>query len=122
MLTKRSDPPVTMTDLVRTTLRLRPARVIVGEVRDGAALDLLKAWNTGHPGGVATLHANSAVDALGRLEDLIGEVSERIPQRAISAAVNMVVAMVRTTAGRRIDSVTAVHGFEDGRYLTEQLA
>ena len=57
MLTKRTDPPVTMTDLVRDTLRLRPDRIIIGEVRDGSALDLLKAWNTGHPGGLATIHA-----------------------------------------------------------------
>ena len=63
MLTKRTDPPVTMTDLVRDTLRLRPDRIIIGEVRDGSALDLLKAWNTGHPGGLATIHANSAAEA-----------------------------------------------------------
>ena len=67
MLTKRTDPPVTMTDLVRDTLRLRPDRIIIGEVRDGSALDLLKAWNTGHPGGLATIHANSAKEALTRL-------------------------------------------------------
>ena len=60
MLTKRTEPQVTMTDLVRDTLRLRPDRIIIGEVRDGSALDLLKAWNTGHPGGLATIHANSA--------------------------------------------------------------
>jgi Flp pilus assembly CpaF family ATPase len=51
---------VTMADLVRSTLRLRPDRIIVGEVRGGEALDMLKAWNTGHPGGIATVHANSA--------------------------------------------------------------
>ena len=60
MLTKRTEPQVTMTDLVRDTLRLRPDRIVIGEVRDGSALDLLKAWNTGHPGGLATIHANSA--------------------------------------------------------------
>ena len=84
MLTKRTEPQVTMTDLVRDTLRLRPDRIIIGEVRDGSALDLLKAWNTGHPGGLATIHANSAAEGLTRLEDLIGEVTQRIPHRAIS--------------------------------------
>jgi Flp pilus assembly CpaF family ATPase len=70
-----------MTDLVRDTLRLRPERIVIGEVRDGSALDLLKAWNTGHPGGLATIHANSAYEGLTRLEDLIGEVTQRIPYR-----------------------------------------
>ncbi len=60
LLTKKTEPKVTMRDLVMTTLRLRPDRIIVGEVRDGSALDMLKAWNTGHPGGIATTHANSA--------------------------------------------------------------
>ena len=68
LLVKRSDPVVTVRDLVKMTLRLRPDRIVIGELRDGAALDLLKAWNTGHPGGVATLHANGPRDALHRLE------------------------------------------------------
>jgi P-type conjugative transfer ATPase TrbB len=84
LLTKRTEPTVTMTDLVRDTLRLRPDRIVIGEVRDGSALDLLTAWNTGHPGGLATIHANSAYEGLTRLEDLIGEVTQRIPYRAIS--------------------------------------
>lgn len=70
LLTKRTVPPVTIQDLVKATLRLRPDRIIIGEVRDGAALDMLEAWNTGHPGGLCTLHANSATDALNRIEDL----------------------------------------------------
>ena len=78
-----------MTDLVRDTLRLRPDRIVIGEVREGSALDLLKAWNTGHPGSLATIHANSADEALTRLEDLIGEVTARIPHRAIAQAVNL---------------------------------
>ena len=64
---------VTMADLVRSTLRLRPDRIIVGEVRGGEALDMLKAWNTGHPGGIATVHANSAASALYRIEQLVQE-------------------------------------------------
>ncbi len=119
--TKRTDPPVTMTDLVRDTLRLRPDRIIIGEVRDGSALDLLKAWNTGHPGGLATIHANSAAEALTRLEDLIGEVTQRVPYRAIAQAINLVVFIERTPTGRRIRSVTRVLGWDGEAYRLESL-
>ncbi len=122
MLTKRTDPPVTMTDLVRDTLRLRPDRIIIGEVRDGSALDLLKAWNTGHPGGLATIHANSAVEALSRLEDLIGEVTQRVPYRAIAQAINLVVFIERTPDGRRVRSVTRVLGREGDGYRLEAVS
>jgi P-type conjugative transfer ATPase TrbB len=121
MLTKRTEPAVTMTDLVRDTLRLRPDRIIIGEVRDGSALDLLKAWNTGHPGGLATIHANSAAEALTRLEDLIGEVTQRVPYRAIAQAINLVVFIERTPTGRRIRSVTRVLGWDGEGYKLEGL-
>jgi P-type conjugative transfer ATPase TrbB len=119
MLTKRTDPPVTMTDLVRDTLRLRPDRIIIGEVRDGSALDVLKAWNTGHPGGLATIHANSAAEALTRLEDLIGEVTQRVPHRAITQAINVVVFIERTATGRRIRDVSRLVGRENDAYVLE---
>ncbi|HEX4182981.1 MAG TPA: P-type conjugative transfer ATPase TrbB [Caulobacteraceae bacterium] len=121
MLTKRAEPGVTMTDLVRDTLRLRPDRIIIGEVRDGSALDLLKAWNTGHPGGLATIHANSAAEALTRLEDLIGEVTQRIPYRAIAQAINLVVFIERTALGRRVRSVSRVTGREGDGYLMSEV-
>jgi len=92
---------VTMTDLVRSTLRLRPDRIIVGEVRGGEALDLLKAWNTGHPGGIATVHANSASDGLSRLEQLISEKSARVPRSLIAMAVDVVVG-IRVQDGQRV--------------------
>ena len=117
LLTKRTEPQVTMTDLVRDTLRLRPDRIVIGEVRDGSALDLLKAWNTGHPGGLATIHANSAAEALTRLEDLIGEVTQRIPYRAIAQAINVVVFIERTAAGRAVRSVSRVTGRSDDGYI-----
>jgi P-type conjugative transfer ATPase TrbB len=117
MLTKRTEPA----DLVRDTLRLRPDRIIIGEVRDGSALDLLKAWNTGHPGGLATIHANSAAEALTRLEDLIGEVTQRVPYRAIAQAINLVVFIERTPTGRRIRSVTRVLGWDGEGYKLEAL-
>ena len=102
LLTRRADPQVTLRDLVQVALRLRPDRIIVGEVRDGAALDVLKAWNTGHPGGLLTLHANSARDAMSRLEDLCLEAQTSSPQRLIAAAADLVVFIARTASGRRI--------------------
>lgn len=105
LLTKRRAPHVTMRDLVQMTLRLRPDRIVVGEVRDGAALEVLKAWNTGHPGGLLTIHANSAADALMRLEDLCIEAGLASPQRLIRSAVDAVVFMARTKIGRRIEEL-----------------
>lgn len=122
MLTKRTEPPVTMTDLVRDTLRLRPDRIIIGEVRDGSALDLLKAWNTGHPGGLATIHANSATEGLTRLEDLIGEVTQRIPYRAITQAINVIIYIERTPTGRRVRTVSRLIGRQDDTYQLEAVA
>lgn len=118
LLTKTTDPRVTMTDLLRMTLRLRPDRIIVGEVRGPEALAMLKAWNTGHPGGIATLHANSAPDALRRIEDLVGEASQVIPQRSIASAINVIAFIERTpqTPGRRVSAVINVIGFDGEDY------
>jgi P-type conjugative transfer ATPase TrbB len=116
LLTKRSAPAVTMADLVRAALRLRPDRIVIGEVRDGSALDMLKAWNTGHPGGLATLHANSAREALGRLEDLIGEAAQVIPYRAIGQAVGIIAYIRRAPSGRVLDSILRVDGWSQGEY------
>ncbi|HRK68335.1 MAG TPA: ATPase, T2SS/T4P/T4SS family, partial [Hyphomonas sp.] len=102
LLTRRAYPHVTLRDLVQVALRLRPDRIIAGEVRDGAALDVLKAWNTGHPGGLLTLHANSAQDACLRLEDLCLEAQAASPRRLITSAVDLVVFIARTASGRRI--------------------
>lgn len=122
MLTKIIPPVVTMGDLARVTLRLRPDRIIVGEVRDGAILEMIKLWNTGHPGGIATLHANSPVDALYRIEDLVGEVTERVPQRQIGATINLIVEIQRAPtakSGRVVSQVARVRGFENGKYLID---
>ncbi len=121
LLTKRTDPPVTMADLVRAALRLRPDRIVIGEVRDGSALDMLKAWNTGHPGGLATLHANSAREALSRLEDLIGEVSPVIPYRAIGQAIGVVAFLKRAPRGRILESILRVEGWRDGVYVVTEI-
>lgn len=110
LLTKRTDPPVTMRDLVQMTLRLRPDRIVVGEVRDGAALEVLKAWNTGHPGGLLTLHANSAADALARLEDLCMESRATPPKRLIASAIDMIVFIARREGGRVITEILETDG------------
>lgn len=105
---------VSMTTLLKTTLRLRPDRILVGEVRGPEALDLLMAWNTGHPGGAATLHANDANSGLDRLETLIS-MNPNAPQsikKLISEAVNYVVCISRTTNGRTIKEIIEVIGFD----------
>jgi type IV secretion system protein VirB11 len=102
---------VSLSDLVRSTLRLRPDRIVVGEVRGPEALDLLKAWNTGHPGGIATLHANSAQAALSRLEQLTMEVCETPPRALIAEAIDLIVFVERGgPAGRRIPEILAPKG------------
>ena len=110
MVALRTAPNVPLERLVRSTLRLRPDRIIIGEVRGGEALDLLKAWNTGHPGGVATVHANSASSALTRLEQLIAERTREIPQELIAEAIDLVVFMKRGATGRRVEDILRVEG------------
>lgn len=108
-----------MARLLKSTMRLRPDRIIVGEVRDGAALTLLKAWNTGHPGGVATIHANSAVSALTRLEQLAAEVSAMPMREVIGEAVDLIVAIGRTPTGRRVTEILHVENYRCGSYQFE---
>lgn len=112
----------TLTQLVRSTMRLRPDRIVVGEVRGPEALDLLKAWNTGHPGGITTLHANSAEAALARLEQLAGEVVSIPPRELIAEAIDVVVFMARRDGARRIEQAVRVTGLNDDSYAFEPLA
>jgi type IV secretion system protein VirB11 len=123
LLTKNTEPRVTMTDLLRMTLRLRPDRIIIGEVRGPEALAMLKAWNTGHPGGVATIHANSAVEALSRIEDLVGEASQVIPRRSIASAINLIIFISRKSdpPGRSVEQLVEVNGLNDGEYLMQPI-
>jgi type IV secretion system protein VirB11 len=112
---------VTLADLVRSTLRLRPDRIIVGEVRGAEALDMLKAWNTGHPGGIATVHANSAASALYRLEQLVQEVVVTVPRRLIAEAIDQIVFIGGRGISRRIETIAEVRGLApDGEYLIDQ--
>jgi type IV secretion system protein TrbB len=122
-VTLRTKPGVTsLTDLVRSTLRLRPDRIIVGEVRGAEALDMLKAWNTGHPGGIATVHANSARGALYRLEQLVQEAVTIVPRRLIAEAVNTLVFIEGRGLTRRIAAIDEVTGLNsDGDYRVTPL-
>lgn len=114
---------VSLADLVRSTLRLRPDRIIVGEVRGAEALDMLKAWNTGHPGGIATVHANSARSALYRLEQLVQETVVTVPRRLIAEAIDLVVFIQGRGLGRRIETIAEVTGLDaDGDYAVTDLA
>ncbi|PDT39351.1 MULTISPECIES: P-type conjugative transfer ATPase TrbB [Sinorhizobium] len=105
--------------LLKSTMRLRPDRIVVGEVRDGAALTLLKAWNTGHPGGVATIHSNTAMSALHRLEQLTAEASQQPMHEVIGEAVDLIVSIERTPRGRRVRDVIQVERFAGGQYEIE---
>ncbi|MBL1241399.1 MAG: Flp pilus assembly complex ATPase component TadA, partial [OCS116 cluster bacterium] len=118
LVSLRTKPGVAaMSDLVRSTMRLRPDRIIVGEVRGPEALDMLKAWNTGHPGGVATLHANSAEAALYRLEQLIQEAVVTVPRRLIADAIDMLIFIKGRGDERKIDTIKLVTGLnDDGDY------
>jgi len=119
----RTSEDVDMTRLLRMTMRLRPDRILIGEVRDGAALALLKAWNTGHPGGIATVHANGAEEGLFRLEELIAEATQAPKQQLIGNAVDIIVFIERAPGGRQISEVLRVTGYDAKNvcYRTESL-
>jgi len=119
----RTKPGVaSLADLVRSTLRLRPDRIIVGEVRGPEALDMLKAWNTGHPGGITTLHANSAHAGLYRLEQLIQETVVTVPRRLIAEAIDIVVFLHGRGHARRVETIAEVTGLDaNGDYRLQPL-
>jgi type IV secretion system protein VirB11 len=123
----RASEQVPMSRLLRATMRLRPDRIIVGEVRGGEAYTLLKSWNSGHPGGLATIHANSAEEGLDKLSQYIFEApdarnfSHDMVGRMIASTVNVVVFIERTSMapGRQVKQVVRVRGFKDGRFVFE---
>ena len=115
---------ITMLDCLRACMRLKPNRIVVGEVRGAEAHTLLKAWNTGHQGGAATIHANDAVSGLIRLESLVAEATSAPQQTLIAEAVDLVVfvdgeASIR--AGRKVREVLLVHGYSNGSYQVEHV-
>jgi pilus assembly protein CpaF len=115
---------ITIRDLVRNSLRMRPDRIIIGEVRDSAALDVLQAMNTGHDGSITTVHSNSPRDSLARLETMVLMAGIELPQRAIreqmASAIDLVIHQARLKDGtRRITHVTEIEGME-GAVVTLQ--
>jgi len=104
------DGVVSLSDLVRSSLRLRPDRIPIGEVRGAEALDLLKAWGTGHPGGIGTIHAGSALGALRRLEQLIQEAVVTVSRALIAETVNFIAVLSGRGADRRLSELAHVAG------------
>ena len=110
------DGVASLRDLIRYTMRMSPDRIVIGEVRGSEALDLLKAWNTGHPGGVSTVHANSAEKGLLRIEQLVQEAGV-VPSRAmIAEAVNILVYMEKVGAKRKVKDIAEVKGVKGDYY------
>ena len=117
------DGVATLTDLVRSALRLRPDRIPIGEVRGPEALDLLKAWGTGHPGGIGTIHAGSAIGALRRLEQLIQEAVVTVPRALIAETIQLIAVLAGRGADRRLVELAHVDGLNArGDYQLSQLS
>ena len=117
---RTKDGAASLSDLVKSSLRLRPDRIPIGEVRGAEALDLLKAWGTGHPGGIGTIHANSAMGALRRLESLIQEAVVTVPRALIAETIDIVAVLAGRGPDRRLAEVSFVAGLDPdtGDYLT----
>jgi type IV secretion system protein VirB11 len=120
---RTKDGIASLSDLVRSALRLRPDRIPIGEVRGAEALDLLKAWGTGHPGGVGTIHAGTALGTLRRLEQLIQETVVTVPRALIAETINVIAVLVRDGTGRRLAELVRVDGLTaSGDYALSPLS
>ncbi len=109
---RTKDGVISLSDLVRSSLRLRPDRIPIGEVRGPEALDLLKAWGTGHPGGVGTIHVGTALGALRRLEQLIQEAVVTVPRALIAETIDVIAVLSGRGADRRLAELASVAGLE----------
>jgi type IV secretion system protein VirB11 len=107
---RTKDGVASLSDLVRSSLRLRPDRIPIGEVRGAEALDLLKAWGTGHPGGIGTIHAGSAIGALRRLEQLVQEAVITVPRTLIAETINLIAVLAGRGSARRLIELATVEG------------
>lgn len=120
---RTKDGVASLSDLVRSSLRLRPDRIPIGEVRGAEALDLLKAWGTGHPGGIGTIHAGSAIGALRRLEQLIQEAVVTVPRALIAETIGMIAVLSGRGASRHLSELAQIEGLgPDGDYRITPLA
>jgi type IV secretion system protein VirB11 len=119
---RTKDGVASLSDLVRSSLRLRPDRIPIGEVRGAEALDLLKAWGTGHPGGIGTIHAGTALGTLRRLEQLIQEAVITVPRALIAETIDVIAVLSGRGADRRLTELARVEGLTpDGEYLVMPL-
>jgi type IV secretion system protein VirB11 len=119
---RTKDGVASLSDLVRSSLRLRPDRIPIGEVRGAEALDLLKAWGTGHPGGIGTIHAGSAIGALRRLEQLIQEAVVTVPRMMIAETIDLIAVLSGRGSARRLSELARVEGLDaTGDYQTQPL-
>ncbi|WP_245344011.1 P-type conjugative transfer ATPase TrbB [Bradyrhizobium japonicum] len=119
---RTKDGVVSLSELVRSSLRLRPDRIPIGEVRGAEALDLLKAWGTGHPGGVGTIHAGTALGALRRLEQLIQEAVVTVPRALIAETINVIAVLSGRGAERRLSELASVTGLgSSGDYTLSKI-
>jgi type IV secretion system protein VirB11 len=109
---RTKDGVASLSDLVRSSLRLRPDRIPIGEVRGAEALDLLKAWGTGHPGGVGTIHAGSALGALRRMEQLIQEAVVTVPRALIAETIQFIAVLAGRGSDRRLAELACVKGLD----------
>jgi type IV secretion system protein VirB11 len=113
---RTKDGVASLSDLVRSALRLRPDRIPIGEVRGAEALDLLKAWGTGHPGGVGTIHAGTALGALRRLEQLIQEAVITVPRALIAETIDVIAVLSGRGSDRRLAELARVEGMTGDGY------
>ncbi|WP_339797168.1 P-type conjugative transfer ATPase TrbB [uncultured Hyphomonas sp.] len=119
---RTKDGVASLSDLVRSSLRLRPDRIPIGEVRGAEALDLLKAWGTGHPGGIGTIHAGSAVGALRRLEQLIQEAVVTVPRAMIAETIDLIAVLSGRGSARRLSELARVEDLDaTGDYQIQPL-
>lgn len=117
----RTSKYVSIRDLIKVTMRKTPERIIVGEIRDGSALDLLKAWNSGHPGGISTIHADDCLGGLEKLEQYISEVSSNPQSKLIARAVDLVVVVAKVGLERKVTEIVSVDGYKDGKYILSEV-
>ncbi|MBZ9756986.1 P-type conjugative transfer ATPase TrbB [Mesorhizobium sp. ESP6-5] len=109
---RTKDGVASLSDLVKSSLRLRPDRIPIGEVRGAGALDLLKAWGTGHPGGIGTIHASSGLGALRRLEQLVQEAVVTVPRALIAETIDIVAVLAGRGSARRLVEIALVDGLD----------
>jgi len=117
----RTTKKVSMQDLVKSSLRERPDRILIGEIRGKEALDLITIWNTGHPGGITTVHANSAYEALSRIERLLAQANALNMQEEIAQAINTIIFIKKTPTGRIVEEILQMQHYdkEQQKYITQ---